>query len=115
MAVWVECEGDENLEEWFAEGRVGNLSNATCARELLCSVDGAELRFAAPHFNEFAVRVPGGDAEAVADEAARCGVVAGVPLGRFDPAYRDTLLVAVTETHGAEDIRRLAKCFKGAA
>ena len=87
-----------------------NLANATYAAQLLGALDGFELRFAAPHFNEFALRVPGGDAAALVQRAAARGVVPGVALGPFFGAgqFDDTLLVAVTEQHRRADIERLA-------
>jgi glycine dehydrogenase subunit 1 len=89
-----------------------NLAKATDARAALCSMDGFRPRFSGPSFNEFTVTVPGGDAEEAARKAAIRGVVAGVPLGRFYPELKDTLLVGVNETHRREDIVRLTKSFK---
>ncbi len=86
-----------------------NLAKAAFARDLLAGLDGYSPRFDAPFFNEIALRVPGGDAEAVVQRAASRGVVPGVALGRFDADLRDTLLVSVTELHRREDIERLAR------
>jgi len=77
-------------------------------RERLSGLPGFSLRFAAPTFAEIAVRVPGGDASRVAARAAERGVVPGAACGRFDPAFADTLLVSVAETHRKTDIDRLA-------
>jgi glycine dehydrogenase subunit 1 len=92
-----------------------NVAKAAAAREALCGLDGFKPKFSGPFFNEFAISVPGGDAAAVAAKAAMRGVVAGVPLGRFFPELKDTLLVAVNETHRREDIVRLSKSFKSVA
>jgi glycine dehydrogenase subunit 1 len=86
-----------------------NASKAAFARDRLASLPGFALRFpAGPTFNEFALRVPGGDAQALCDKVLPRGVLPGVPLGRFNNAYKDTLLVAVNETHLKEDIDALA-------
>jgi glycine dehydrogenase subunit 1 len=88
-----------------------NLSRAAFARKAICAVDGFAPRFTGPMFNELAVRVPGGDADAIVRAATARHVVPGVALGRFFPELKDTLLVAVTETHTREDILRLAKSW----
>jgi len=89
-----------------------NLSKAAFAAELLCGMDGFEPAFSGPFFNELAIRVPDGDADAVVARAAVRGVVPGVALGRFHPGLKDILLVSINETHRREDIQRLAKSFK---
>ncbi|PID39312.1 MAG: aminomethyl-transferring glycine dehydrogenase [Proteobacteria bacterium] len=84
-----------------------NLDKASYAREQLVALDGFEERFGGPTFNEFAIRVPGGDAQRIVDLASERGVTPGVSLGRFDPALADTLLVAVSEVHPKQDIDKL--------
>ena len=86
-----------------------NMAKAAFARDRLAGLEGYSLRFDAPCFNEFALRVPGGDAGEVVRRAAARGVVPGVDLGRFSAERRDTLLVSVTELHRREDIERLAR------
>jgi glycine dehydrogenase subunit 1 len=58
-----------------------------------------------PYLWEFALRVPG-DAEAFAAALRREGIVAGLPLGRVDPARGDQLLVCCTETSSPASIER---------
>jgi glycine cleavage system P protein (glycine dehydrogenase) subunit 1 len=90
-----------------------NFAKAQYARQAVAALDGFELRYDAPGFNEFAVRVPGGDAGAVVDALATDGILPGVAMGRFDPAWKDTLLVTVTELHRREDIDRLVAALAG--
>lgn len=59
-----------------------------------------------PSFNEFAVRVPGGDAAKVHRALSAQGIVAGLNLGRVDPKLQGDLLLAVTERHTREDLDR---------
>jgi glycine dehydrogenase subunit 1 len=73
---------------------------------------GQRLRFAAPFFNEFVVGGLG-DAAAVQKRLLGSGLVAGLPLGRYYPELRDSLLVCVTELNRAEDIDRLADALAG--
>jgi len=99
----------------FVELARQNLARASFARQAISAIPGFSPRFQGPGFNEFAVRVPGGDAGAIVERAAAVGVVPGVALGRFFPEYRDTVLIAVTETHRREDITRLAESLKRSA
>ncbi len=73
---------------------------------------GRRLRFAAPFFNEFVVGGLG-DAAAVQKRLLGSGLIAGLPLGRYYPELRDSLLVCVTELNRAEDIDRLAAALAG--
>jgi glycine dehydrogenase subunit 1 len=73
---------------------------------------GRRQRFAGPFFNEFVVGGLG-DAAAVQKRLLGSGLVAGLPLGRYYPELRDSLLVCVTELNRAEDIDRLADALAG--
>ena len=70
-------------------------------------LDGFELPYAAPVFNELVIRSQGPDAAELVARLAREGIIAGVDLGRFRDAWRKDLLVAVTELHTSEDLDRL--------
>jgi glycine dehydrogenase subunit 1 len=74
-------------------------------------VPGVEARFAAPVFNELAVRVPGRAAGVLAALQAR-GIVGGLDLGRFYPELADCILMAATELTTAADIGRLAGALR---
>jgi glycine dehydrogenase subunit 1 len=88
--------------------RVGELSAAKAhyAADRLCQVPGVALRFGAPFFKEFALRLPR-PPERVVARLARERILAGVPLERFDPGLGDCLLVAVTEQRTREEIDAL--------
>lgn len=96
----------------FVELAKQNLAKAAFAQNTLSSINGYRLKFQTPFFNEFALTVPGGDADKVVSQAAEKGIVPGVALGRFFPEYKDTLLIAVNEMHSREDILRLADILK---
>jgi glycine dehydrogenase subunit 1 len=57
---------------------------------------GAEALFAAPTFNEFALRMPGNFA-AARERLQDKGIVAGIDLGRWYPEYTGCWLFCVTE------------------
>jgi len=85
--------------------RVGELSAAKAhyAAERLTKIPGVSLRFAAPFFKEFALKLPKSP-ERVAARLARQGFLAGVPLKSFDRTLADCLLVAVTEKRTKDEI-----------
>ena len=64
----------------------------------LAALTGVRPLFSGPFFHEFALRLPGEAAEFARAMRSR-GVDPGVPLGRFDQAWTDVLLVAVTEVN----------------
>ena len=57
---------------------------------------GFPLIFDRPFFNEFAVKCPAAP-ERIEELLAREGVLAGLPLGRYFPALKESLLICVTE------------------
>ena len=62
-----------------------------------------------PHYNEFALRLPSGEAASLArDLFEQEGILAGVPLGRFEEARADQLLVNVTERHSRKQLDAFA-------
>ncbi len=67
-----------------------------------------QAAFQRPVFKEFVIRRPGQDMEALVSAAAKEGLFAGVPLGRWFPELADGLLVAVTEKRTKADIDRWA-------
>jgi glycine dehydrogenase subunit 1 len=89
--------------------RAGELSLAKAhyAAERLSAVPGVSLRFAAPFFKEFTLRLPASPERVVA-RLARQGILAGVPLKPFDRRLGDCLLVAVTEKRSREEIDTFA-------
>jgi len=89
--------------------RVGELSMAKAhyAAERLSQVPGVSLRFPAPFFKEFTVKLPK-PPERVVARLAKDRILAGVPLKAFDRKLADCLLVAVTEKRTRDEIDALA-------
>jgi len=86
-----------------------NLAKAEYAKKQLTALPGFSLKYSGPTYNEFALRVRGGDAAGIVEKLAGGGLFAGVPGTGIDG---DTLLVAVTELHSRSDIDRLAKSLE---
>ena len=95
--------------------RVGELSAAKAhyAADRLAKIPGVSLRFAAPFFKEFALKLPKSP-ERVAARLARQGFLAGVPLKSFDRSLGDCLLVAVTEKRTKAEIDAFAAALEKA-
>jgi glycine dehydrogenase subunit 1 len=92
--------------------RVGELSMAKAhyAAERLAAVPGVSLRFGAPFFKEFVVKLPKSP-ERVVTRLLKERLLAGVPLKGFDRKLGDCLLVAVTERRTRAEIDRLAEAL----
>jgi glycine dehydrogenase subunit 1 len=92
--------------------RVGELSMAKAhyAAERLAAVPGVSLRFGAPFFKEFVLKLPKSP-ERVVTRLLKERLLAGVPLKGFDRKLGDCLLVAVTERRTRAEIDRLAEAL----
>jgi len=87
-------------------------AKAHYARGRLTAIPGVGLLSDAPTFNEFALELPVANAAEVVNELIEKGIAAGFPLGRYYPALRNCLLVAVTEKRSKEDIGMLAEALE---
>jgi glycine dehydrogenase subunit 1 len=88
--------------------------NLKRARELataLSGIDGIDLRFAAPFFNEFVVDLhrPAGEALAALEKRS---ILGGVDLGRYYPELRTCALVTATELTTTGDIAALVAALE---
>ena len=70
-------------------------------------LDGFELPYSAPVFNELVVRSEREDARDLVTRLASDGIIAGIDLGRFRDEWKRDLLIAVTELHTKQDLDRL--------
>lgn len=87
------------------------LDKAHYLADRLREVAGLEPAFRAPFFREFPVRLERNPAEVVSRLVSK-GILAGVPLGRFRPEWKDLLLVAVSELTKREQMDRLAEALR---
>ena len=97
--IYVSTMGKRGLVE------VGELSAAKAhyAAERLTRIPGVSLRFAAPFFKEFTLKLPVSP-DRVVGKLLKQRILAGVPLKRFDKTLGDCLLVAVTEKRTRAEI-----------
>jgi len=83
------------------------LQKTAYLRSKLREIDGVELPFAGPVYNEFAVRTPFPAKEILAG-LEREKILGGIPLGWFFEDRDRDFLVAVTELHTREQLDRYA-------
>ncbi|HEY3316589.1 MAG TPA: aminomethyl-transferring glycine dehydrogenase subunit GcvPA [Bacillota bacterium] len=88
------------------------LQKAHYAAKQIAAQKGYELAFKAPFFNEFAVKTPVAP-EKITAEMMKKNILPGLDLGRFYPAYKNHLLVAVTELRTKDQIDALAAGLGG--
>jgi glycine dehydrogenase subunit 1 len=93
-----------------------NVERTHALTEAVTGVAGFTRRFDAPVFNEVAVRVPQGTtAAAILAALQKHGVLGGIDLGRFYPAFADTILMNATELTTDADIAKLASALTAVA
>lgn len=83
-----------------------NLQKAHYAASEISKLDGFNLRFTAPFFNEFVVRTPQ-PAKQVNEMLLRKKIIGGVDLDRHYSGMDDSMLICVTETAKKEAIDSL--------
>ena len=83
------------------------------AAEKLASIPGLSLAFDGPFFKEFTLRSTK-DPVGVLAEVGRLGFHGGIALSRFDLAWSDLILVAVTEKRTKGEIDGLADAYRRA-
>ncbi len=70
------------------------------------------LVFDAPFFNEFVVRTNGRTPEQINSELLEKKIVGGLPLGRFYPELKDSMLLCTTEMSRRQDMDTVAAGFR---
>jgi glycine dehydrogenase subunit 1 len=88
-----------------------NLERSRDLATAVSSIDGVDLKFSAPFFNELVVDVHR-DAVEVLQQLQTRGILAGIGLGRFYPELASCILMTATELTTAADIAALAAALK---
>lgn len=97
----------------FREAGQRCLNAASYLRAGIDKLDGFEVPYAAPVFNELVIRSKGPDSKEVLARLLGKNMIAGVDLGRFREDWRKDLLIAVTELHSRDDLDRLLGALAG--
>ena len=99
--IYLALLGPEGLKE-VAESCV---DKAHRLAERMTSIPGFQMRFDGPFFNEFVLDCPV-SAERIRKRLLQSGILAGVPMGRYDKEMKNSLLVCVTESRTEEELDR---------
>jgi glycine dehydrogenase subunit 1 len=90
------------------------LRKAHYAAEKLRKIPGIKMRFNRPFFKEFTISLADGlpPVRDVLEDLTLAGYLGGLPLGRWYPAMRDCISLAVTEKRIKAEIDGLAEAVK---
>ncbi|MGB5286603.1 MAG: glycine dehydrogenase, partial [Polyangiales bacterium] len=97
----------------FQEAGQRCLNAASYVRTAVEKLDGFEVPYRAPVFNELVVRSKGPDASEILDRLLERRIIGGIDLGRFREEWRKDLLIAVTELHTRDDLDQLLDALAG--
>ena len=101
--IYMEAMGKQGLQEVAMQ----NAQKAEYAAKAIAAIDGFEIAFSAPKFNEFVVRGPRPATEVLEKLRTEGGIVGGLALSKYYPERTNDFLVCVTETNSKEQIDRL--------
>jgi glycine dehydrogenase subunit 1 len=105
--IYMETMGKQGLRE-VAEH---NAQKAAYAAGQIAAVDGYELAFSSPVFNEFVVRASKPAGEILTRVRNNHGLIGGLALSEYYPERQNDFLVCVTETNSKEQIDGLVNAL----
>ena len=101
--IYMEAMGKKGLQEVAVQ----NAQKAAYAAKKIAEIDGFEIAFSAPKFNEFVVRSSKPAAEVLGGLREK-GIIGGLALSKYYADRPNEFLVCVTETSSKEQIDSLA-------
>ncbi|MGB7069951.1 MAG: aminomethyl-transferring glycine dehydrogenase subunit GcvPA [Pyrinomonadaceae bacterium] len=101
--IYMETMGKKGIQEVAIQ----NAQKASYAANKIAEIDGFEIAFSAPKFNEFVVRTPK-PADEILGELRDGGIIGGLALSKYYPDRTNEILVCVTETNTRKEIDALA-------
>jgi len=93
---------------------VQNLSKAAYAKQQIAGLEGFNLPFSAPGFNEFVVESDH-PVDELLSRVAENKILGGIPLAKFYPDMKNRFLVCVTEQNSRAEIDALVAALEGGA
>jgi glycine dehydrogenase subunit 1 len=105
--IYMETMGKQGLQEVALQ----NAQKAAYAKQQIDGVDGFDIVFSAPTFNEFVVRGPK-PADQVLSSLRGNGIIGGLALSKYYPGRENEFLVCVTETNTRKQIDDLVAQLK---
>jgi len=100
-------------KEGLREVAVQSMQKANYLRNRIAQINGVELPFEGPVYNEFVVRTPFLAREILADLEHE-KILAGIALGDFYEGFNNDFLVAVTELHTREQLDHFVAALSAA-
>jgi len=102
--IYMEAMGKKGLQEVAVQ----NAQKAAYAAKQVAAIDGFEIAFSAPKFNEFVVRGPKAAVDILEAVRTEKGIVGGLALSKYFSDRPNEFLVCVTETMPKAEIDRWA-------
>ena len=109
--IYMETMGKKGLQEVAMQ----NAQKAAYAAKMIAEIDGFDIAFSAPKFNEFVVRGPKPATEVLEKLRTEGNIIGGLALSKYYPDRPNEFLVCVTETIAKEQIDDLGRQLKGLA
>lgn len=106
-SVYMSAMGKEGMREVARQ----NYHKAHYASQTLSNIDGVEVAFSTPFYNEFAIRVSKPIKE-LNHQLLAYGIIGGYDLGASYPELAGHMLIAVTEERTKEDIATLCQALE---
>jgi glycine dehydrogenase subunit 1 len=103
--IYMETMGKKGLQEVAMQ----NAQKAAYAAKKIAEIDGFEIAFSAPTFNEFVVRASKPADEILTELREQNGIVGGLALSKYYADRPNEFLVCVTETMKKEEIVSLTE------
>ncbi|MBA3352856.1 MAG: glycine dehydrogenase, partial [Blastocatellia bacterium] len=98
--IYMETMGKAGLQEVAIQ----NAQKTAYAAKRISEIDGFEIAFSAPKFNEFVVRASEPATEILEKIRSAAGIIGGLALSKYYPERRNEFLVCVTETRPRSEI-----------
>jgi glycine dehydrogenase subunit 1 len=105
--IYMETMGRKGLQEVAMQ----NAQKAAFAARRIAAIDGYEIAFSSPVFNEFVVRSSQPAAEVLERLRTETNIIGGLPIAKYYPDRPNEFLVCVTETMKREHIDALVNAL----
>jgi glycine dehydrogenase subunit 1 len=106
--IYMETMGKKGLQEVAMQ----NAQKAAYAKDQIAAIDGFEIAFSSPTFNEFVVRGTRPASE-ILESVREKDIIGGLALSKYYGGHDNDFLVCVTETNSREQIDALVSALAG--
>ncbi|HEX3101695.1 MAG TPA: hypothetical protein VHQ01_07885, partial [Pyrinomonadaceae bacterium] len=107
--IYMETMGKKGLQEVAMQ----NAQKAAYAAKQIAGINGFDIAFSAPKFNEFVVRGPVPAIEILENVRTHDNIIGGLSLSKYYAGRDNDFLVCVTETNTREQIDALVTALSG--